>query len=143
MYTRHEIRAGEGSSGIGMLVWLPLLLPGLQGAVISWPVSGTEEVMGGEARDVEHCGPQDLVPPDRVNTSLQLQLLRQQLALHQLDSLFVPIDRYSHSLVFVRNHTVQNDREGRLKWISGFSGSAGQAIVTADQGRIFLLTTTR
>ena len=27
------------------------------------------------------------------------------------------------------------DSEGRLKWVSGFSGSNGQAVITGDEGR--------
>ena len=68
-------------------------------------------------RDITtNCEPGDLIPPNRVNTTERLQALRQQMALQSLSAYIVPLDE-----------------EGRLKWISGFSGSNGKAIITADK----------
>ena len=57
------------------------------------------------------------MPPNRVNTSVQVTMVRQQMELVNISVLIVPLD------------TV-----GRLKWVSGFSGSNGQAVITKDQG---------
>ena len=42
---------------------------------------------------------------------------RQEMASLELELLIVPLDS-----------------EGRLKWVSGFSGSNGQAVISEDQG---------
>ena len=42
---------------------------------------------------------------------------RQEMASLDLELLIVPLDS-----------------EGRLKWVSGFSGSNGQAVISEDQG---------
>ena len=68
-------------------------------------------------RDITNCGPNDTVPPNRVNTSLQLTMVRNEMRRMNLSLLIVPLD------------TV-----GRLKWVSGFSGSNGQAVISQDQG---------
>lgn len=74
-------------------------------------------------RDITNCGPNDTeVPPNRVNTSLQLSMVRGAMAGINVTQLIVPLD------------TV-----GRLKWVSGFSGSNGEAVITQDQGRVFLI----
>ena len=68
-------------------------------------------------RDITNCGPNDTVPPNRVNTTQQLLLVRSEMRRVNISLLIVPLD------------TV-----GRLKWISGFSGSNGQAVISQEQG---------
>ena len=68
-------------------------------------------------RDITNCGPNDTVPPNRVNTSLQLELVRLQMKEVNISVVIVPLDYV-----------------GRLKWVSGFSGSNGHAAITQDQG---------
>ena len=51
--------------------------------------------------------------PNRVNTSDRLIALREEMKNHQIDAYYVPLDDL-----------------GRRTWISGFSGSNGDAIVT-------------
>lgn len=70
-------------------------------------------------RDITNCGPNDTVPPNRVNTSLQLSMVREVMASINVTQLIVPLD------------TV-----GRLKWVSGFSGSNGEAVITQNQGLV-------
>lgn len=79
-------------------------------------------------RDITtNCGPDDAAPPNRVNTTERLVSLRALFADYDLAAYVVPLDE-----------------EGRRGWISGFDGSNGDAIVTADQaacwtdGRYFL-----
>ena len=74
-------------------------------------------------RDITNCGPNDTVPPNRVNTSVELSMVRGVMASINVSLLIVPLD------------TV-----GRLKWVSGFSGSNGEAVITQDQGIIFHVT---
>ena len=57
------------------------------------------------------------MPPNRVNTTHQLMLVRSEMRRVNISLLIVPLD------------TV-----GRLKWISGFSGSNGQAVISQEQG---------
>lgn len=56
------------------------------------------------------------MPPNRVDTTARLEDLRSQMLLQGVDAYYVPLDE-----------------EGRRTWISGFSGSNGDAIVTMDQ----------
>ena len=63
-----------------------------------------------------NCGPGDVPPPNRVDTTERLADLRNLMADFTLDAYIVPLDD-----------------EGRRSWISGFSGSSGDAIVSVDQ----------
>jgi len=73
------------------------------------------------ARDIStNCGPDDIAPPNRVNTTEQLLELRELMIVNNLAAYIVPIDD-----------------EGRLGWISGFSGSAGEAAITLDEARLW------
>jgi len=72
-------------------------------------------------RDINNnCGPNDTVPPNRVNTSVQLQLVRNQMVEVNISILIVPLDAV-----------------GRLLWVSGFSGSNGQAVITDDEALLW------
>ncbi|TRY63290.1 hypothetical protein TCAL_06265 [Tigriopus californicus] len=74
-----------------------------------------------------NCEPDSPIPPNRVDTSQRLQSLREIMVQKNLQAYYVPLDE-----------------EGRRSWISGFSGSNGDAIITLDQaacwtdGRYFL-----
>ena len=67
--------------------------------------------------DITKCAPNDTVPPNRVNTSVQLNLVRQEMTRVNITVLIIPLDSV-----------------GRLKWVSGFSGSNGEAVITHDEG---------
>ncbi len=74
-----------------------------------------------DARDITtNCDPGDPVPPNRVDTTERLADLRAEMDREDLDGYIVPWDE-----------------EGRRAWISGFTGSAGDAIIIADQVRQF------
>ncbi len=82
----------------------------------------------GYNRDIDtNCGPNDPVPPNRVDTSDRLKMLREEMDAEALDAYIVPFDD-----------------QGRREYVSGFTGSNGDAIVTLDQaacwtdGRYFL-----
>ncbi|KAF0306379.1 Xaa-Pro aminopeptidase ApepP [Amphibalanus amphitrite] len=78
-------------------------------------------------------------PPNRVDTSERLQRLREVMAdsRYNIDAYIVPMDD-EHQSEYVSPH------DARIRFISGFSGSAGLAIVTKDKaalwtdGRYFL-----
>jgi len=73
------------------------------------------------ARDINtNCGPNDTVPPNRVNTSEELRLVRNEMTVANITVLIVPLDEV-----------------GRLRWISGFSGSNGQAAITQTEARLW------
>ena len=65
-----------------------------------------------------NCDEADEIPANRVNTTERLQVLRKVMENNQIDAYYVPLDD-----------------QGRRKWISGFSGSNGDAIVTKDRVR--------
>ena len=54
---------------------------------------------------------------NRVNTTEQLRLVRNEMILANISILIVPLDEV-----------------GRLLWVSGFSGSNGQAAITQEEG---------
>ena len=66
-----------------------------------------------------NCDEADEIPANRVNTTERLQVLRKVMENNQVDAYYVPLDDL-----------------GRRKWISGFSGSNGDAIVTKDRVRV-------
>lgn len=76
---------------------------------------------GRAARDINsNCGPNDTAPPNRVNTTERLVLLRAELEREELAAFIILLDE-----------------EARLEWISGFSGSNGMAVVTQREARLW------
>ena len=68
----------------------------------------------GVSRDITtNCEPGDVAPPNQSNTTEHLSALRAMMAQYNLAAYYVPYDA-----------------EGRREWISGFTGSNGDAIVT-------------
>ena len=68
-------------------------------------------------RDIgKNCGPDDIPPPNRVNTTERILQLRIQMEKNNFDAYIIPLDE-----------------EGRREWISGFTGSNGDCIVTKDK----------
>ena len=56
------------------------------------------------------------MPPNRVDTTLRVSELRDEMTAQGFKAYYVPLDE-----------------QGRRSWISGFTGSSGDAIVTMDQ----------
>ena len=100
-----------------LLVLLVIVIPLLNSCAIYNINDDTPANHERVIRDITNCGPNDTAPPNRVNTSLQLELVRQQMKEVNISVIIVPLDS-----------------EGRLMWVSGFSGSNGQAAITQDQG---------
>ena len=65
-----------------------------------------------------NCEENDEIPPNRINTTERLQALRNVMKQNHVDAYYVPLDE-----------------EGRRNWVSGFSGSNGDAIITMDRVR--------
>ncbi|KAK4301818.1 hypothetical protein Pmani_026085 [Petrolisthes manimaculis] len=84
-----------------------------------------------------NCGPDDTQPPNRVNTTHRVARLREEMVNKGLDAYLIPTDD-EHQSEYVA------PRDERRRYLSGFSGSAGMAVVTAAQqalwtdGRYFL-----
>lgn len=61
----------------------------------------------------------------------RVELIREWLKLHSLDAFIIPHeDEYLGEYVPAHNE--------RLLWTSGFTGSAGVAVITADNAAIFV-----
>ena len=73
-----------------------------------------------------NCGPDDAAPATRANTTENLAALRSAMAERGVDAYVVPLDD-----------------EGRREWISGFTGSNGDCIVTMELVRSESLTSQR
>ena len=68
-------------------------------------------------RDIgTNCGLNDIPPPNRVNTTERILQLRIQMEKNNFDAYIIPLDE-----------------EGRREWISGFTGSNGDCIITKDK----------
>ncbi|ROT85552.1 putative xaa-Pro aminopeptidase 1-like isoform X1 [Penaeus vannamei] len=87
--------------------------------------------------DRYNCLPGDQQPPNRVDTAERVARLRQEIANHGLSAFIVPTDD-DHQSEYV------GEADERRKYISGFSGSAGTAVVLMEEqalwtdGRYFL-----
>lgn len=71
------------------------------------------------------------IPSDRLQHGPRLTALRAELAARQLDGFMVP-RADAHQGEYVA------DRDARLAWLTGFTGSAGFAIITADRAGVFI-----
>src|ERR1700726_313598 len=70
-------------------------------------------------------------PPAAAETAPRVAALRAEIARRGLDGFIVPhADRYQNEYV--------PPSEQRLAWLTGFTGSAGAAIVTADRAALFV-----
>src|ERR1700735_595404 len=70
-------------------------------------------------------------PSDRAASGPRVAALRAEIARHGLDGFIVPrADRYQNEYV--------PPSDERLAWVTGFSGSAGIAIVLADRAALFV-----
>ncbi|XP_035387799.1 xaa-Pro aminopeptidase 2 isoform X1 [Electrophorus electricus] len=66
------------------------------------------------------------LPPTAVNTSLRLQELRADMTAHNITAYIIPgTDAHMSEYIAAR--------DARLAWMSGFTGSAGTAVVTQDR----------
>lgn len=73
-----------------------------------------------------NCGPDDLPPPNRVNTSVQVEDLRREMNKKSFSAYIIPSSD---------EHQTSGGgalRDKRLSFISGYTGSAGIAVVTLD-----------
>ncbi len=87
--------------------------------------------------DRENCGPGDSRPKIRVDSSRRVETLRREMRRRDVDAFLVPSGD-SHQSEYIA------PADKRIKWVSGFSGSSGFAVVTLNEaalwtdGRYFL-----
>ncbi|XP_011382502.1 xaa-Pro aminopeptidase 2 [Pteropus vampyrus] len=84
-----------------------------------------------KTEDVRNCSssPQYL-PVTAVNTTEKLTALRQQMHTHNLSAYIIP-DTDAHMSEYIGEH------DKRLAWITGFTGSAGTAVVTMGKAGLW------
>nr|KAF6436686.1 X-prolyl aminopeptidase 2 [Rousettus aegyptiacus] len=84
-----------------------------------------------QTKDVRNCSssPQYL-PVTVVNTTEKLTALRQQMHTHNLSAYIIP-DTDAHMSEYIGEH------DKRLAWITGFTGSAGTAVVTMGKAGLW------
>ncbi|ELK06692.1 Xaa-Pro aminopeptidase 2 [Pteropus alecto] len=84
-----------------------------------------------KTEDVRNCSssPQYL-PVTAVNTTEKLIALRQQMHTHNLSAYIIP-DTDAHMSEYIGEH------DKRLAWITGFTGSAGTAVVTMGKAGLW------
>ncbi|XP_043830803.1 xaa-Pro aminopeptidase 2 [Dromiciops gliroides] len=112
-----------------------MVLAGLW-AVLLWAyVLGHPKQTTSGGEDMRNCSvTPPYLPVTAVNTTARLKDLRQQLEANGLDAYIIP-DTDAHMSEYIAKH------DERLRWISGFSGSAGNAVVT--KGKAALWTDSR
>lgn len=99
--------------------------------------SSSDAVKEVTLEDRPTCFPVDINPPTRVDTTERVIKLREEMEKSNLTGYIIPSDD-EHQSEYVA------EADERRKYISGFSGSAGTAVVTLDQqalwtdGRYFL-----
>ncbi|XP_046671038.1 uncharacterized protein LOC124361045 [Homalodisca vitripennis] len=104
----------------------------------AWAVNPLQGVESAEGSHRRLCPPMDNVPqpPERVNTTHLLQRLRAEMRRNNVVH-GPPIDAYivttddAHQSEFVAEH------DERLKYISGFSGSYGVAVITETKAALW------
>uniref|UniRef100_H3AYY8 Xaa-Pro aminopeptidase 2 n=1 Tax=Latimeria chalumnae TaxID=7897 RepID=H3AYY8_LATCH len=70
------------------------------------------------------------LPPTIINTEKQLKALRQEMAKHTLSAYIIPATD-AHLNEYIA------DRDGRRAWMTGFTGSAGTAVVTKNKATLW------
>ncbi|KAJ6663279.1 hypothetical protein lerEdw1_010415 [Lerista edwardsae] len=106
----------------GFGVWIFLL----HGCVTGYPKQATSS-----SEDTRNCTitPPHL-PPTVTNTSARLEALRQLMQSHNLSAYIVPA-RDAHMSEYLA------ERDKRLTWMTGFTGSAGTALVALQKAALF------
>ncbi|XP_072018564.1 xaa-Pro aminopeptidase 1-like [Amphiura filiformis] len=86
------------------------------------------EPADGDYRDCDANPP--YLPPTAIETGERLQVLREQMTSNNLAAYIVPSED-AHQSEYIA------ERDKRRNYISGFSGSAGLAIITADKAAVW------
>lgn len=99
----------------GSCTWLVLI------CVCAW---GHSNPVGVGRQDVRNCSTSPpFLPVTAVNTTLQLEALRHQMLTQNLSAYIIP-DTDAHMSEYIGEH------DKRRMWMTGFTGSAGTAVVT-------------
>ncbi|KAJ8351198.1 hypothetical protein SKAU_G00226740 [Synaphobranchus kaupii] len=104
----------------GWVLFAALVLGGSQSQVA--PAAG-------EDRE-RNCSTTPYLPPTAVNTTLRLQALRRAMAPFNISAYIIP-GTDAHLSEYIA------ERDARRAWISGFTGSAGTAVVTQTQALLW------
>lgn len=102
--------------------WLVLL------CACAWSYPGPESLGREDVRDCSTNPPR--LPVTAVNTTMRLAALRQQMENSNLSAYIIP-DTDAHMSEYIGKH------DERRAWISGFTGSAGTAVVTKRKATVW------
>lgn len=102
--------------------WLVLL------CACAWSYPGPESLGREDVRDCSTNPPR--LPVTAVNTTMRLAALRQQMEKSNLSAYIIP-DTDAHMSEYIGKH------DERRAWISGFTGSAGTAVVTKKKATVW------
>lgn len=102
--------------------WLVLL------CACAWSYPGPESLGREDVRDCSTNPPR--LPVTAVNTTMRLAALRQQMEKWNLSAYIIP-DTDAHMSEYIGKH------DERRAWISGFTGSAGTAVVTKKKATVW------
>ncbi|XP_032284260.1 xaa-Pro aminopeptidase 2 [Phoca vitulina] len=107
----------------GCCPWLVLLC-----ALGAWGHPKQVDLRGEDVRNCSLSPP--YLPVTAVNTTAQLTALRQQMHVHNLSAYIIP-ETDAHMSEYIGN------RDKRRAWITGFTGSAGTAVVTMGKAGLW------
>ncbi|XP_061092529.1 xaa-Pro aminopeptidase 2 isoform X2 [Conger conger] len=112
----------------GWVLFAALVLGAAQGQVSPATTEGEIYPAAGSARERNCCT--SYLPPTAVNSTLRLQALRSTMVPLNISAYIIPAtDAHLSEYIAVR--------DARVRWISGFSGSAGTAVVTQTQALLW------
>nr|XP_060612311.1 xaa-Pro aminopeptidase 2 isoform X1 [Anolis sagrei ordinatus] len=105
-----------------LLVWISLLVP-LHG----YP----QPKMSGSSEDTRNCtATPPYLPPTAIETSERLRVLRHHMQSHNLSAYIIPATD-AHMSEYIA------ERDKRLAWMTGFTGSSGTGVVTLQKAALF------
>ncbi|XP_005310962.1 xaa-Pro aminopeptidase 2 isoform X1 [Chrysemys picta bellii] len=104
--------------------WAWMLL--LSGCAMGWPKQSSSATS-----DIRNCTTSPpFLPPTVTDTSAQLNALRQRMQFYNISAYIVPATD-AHMSEYIA------ERDARLAWISGFTGSAGTGVVTTKKAALW------
>uniref|UniRef100_A0A8C8AT07 Xaa-Pro aminopeptidase 2 n=1 Tax=Otus sunia TaxID=257818 RepID=A0A8C8AT07_9STRI len=123
----------QTQSGTGLRASLTLgCSPRLQGVPVSPGCAADRPPQPASARtDIRDCSVDPpYLPPTAINTTAQLTALRDIMRAHSVDAYIVP-STDAHMSEYIA------ERDSRLGWLTGFTGSAGTGVVTQDKAALW------
>ncbi|XP_068007976.1 xaa-Pro aminopeptidase 2 [Melanerpes formicivorus] len=118
--------AGTPSAAMSPLQWVTAWLLLFHGFAMGQPSQAASA-----RTDIRDCSTDPpYLPPTATNTTARLAALRATMGAHRVDAYIVP-STDAHMSEYIA------ERDARLGWLTGFTGSAGTVVVTQDKAALW------